>query len=138
MDTLTDIRLKLQLLGEELDGEIYRSHTDIGSDYSPEVLRSFENAIEVFEVTRIYLERITSLLEGTDDDNVYLNRLLEDLEAIPENFQRPVTQQSLNQAVITEILQEEIANLKTENKALKAQAALLEEIPMCKPANKCA
>ena len=138
MDTLTDIRLKLQLLGEELDGEIYRSHTDIGSDYSPEVLRSFENAIEVFEVTRIYLERITSLLEGTDDDNVYLNRLLEDLEAIPENFQRPVTQQSLNQAVITEIMQEEIANLKTENEALKAQAALLEEIPMCKPANKCA
>lgn len=138
MDTLTDIRLKLQLLGEELDAEVYRSHTDVGSEYSPEVLRSFESAIEVFEVTRIYLERITNLFSDIDDEKLYLQRLLEDLEAIPEHFQRPVTMQTLNQNVITEILQEEITNLKTENEALKAQAALLEEIPMCKPANKCA
>lgn len=133
--TFTETRIGVQLIRETLEEELLEYHTEIPESMfnDGDLNRAFESIIPHLKATETYIKRIESLLSERESSTVFIKRLREEIESIPGV--QISAQESLNQRLVVELLEDEISALRQENEALKAQAALLEEVPFHKVSN---
>ena len=138
MDAMTEARIALQLIEEELDHLAYTHHSEIGSEYSDATIYTITKGANMLEIAQVYLRHMNSLFDGSVNEDQFSERLAQALSEVHEPVENFEPMQSLNNKLVTEILEEEIRSLKEKNAALQAQADLLEEIPFFKPNQKTA
>lgn len=136
MEEYTSTRLAMQLISEDINNLLYHYHIGLENpefqavDYPPAIMDVFKQAQDSILMSMAYIERIEALISGQDTDDTFLDRLKDDLATVQsiQNIVKSI--ESLNERTVREVLEAELAELRAENAALEARAALLDEIPM--------
>ena len=78
----TDEEIKNE--GRYWDPEWYEKYPEdkFHTEYSPEILVEFENAISIIAKAQIYIQRIDYLLSGDDGEESFIRRLKNDLDKL--------------------------------------------------------